>query len=122
MYARKITALNLIGRLEWAEEIEANIGPIGPKLEASYFHPDIWDAAKSLWRSDHRQQAVEAAARALNAALQKKIERRDVSDASLVREALVRMLRRRVSLGCAFRVIEVARPGEAGRKAPFNMA
>jgi hypothetical protein len=61
-----------------------------PQLRADALHPTVWDAAKSLWRSNHRRQAVEAAAIAVNAALQDRLSRRDVSNTALVREAFSR--------------------------------
>jgi hypothetical protein len=83
----RILAMELIGRLEQAEEVEARLSPPGPQLHASNLHPDVWDAARSLWRSQHRREAVEAAARSLNAVLQDRLGRRDITDADLVRQA-----------------------------------
>lgn len=69
-------------------EVVRRIGPPpGPQLSASSLHTTVWDAATSLWRSNHRRQAVEAAAVAVNAALQDKLGRRDLSNTALVREA-----------------------------------
>ena len=61
--------------------------PAGPQLRAAGFHPDVWASAESLWRSGHFQEAVAAAARAVNARLQARVDRRDVSETKLVQEA-----------------------------------
>jgi len=77
--------------LDEGPEIQRRLGPpAGPALRADVLHPTVWDAAKSLWRSNHRRQAVEAAAVAVNAALQEKLGRRDVSNTDLVRQAFTR--------------------------------
>lgn len=52
----------------------------GPKLAGAELHPTVWDAARSYWRTNHRRQAVAAAARAVNALAQAKLGRHDVSD------------------------------------------
>jgi uncharacterized protein (TIGR02391 family) len=67
-----------------ADELQTNLGDPGPKLDASALHPDVWDAAKSFWRSGHHGAAVEAAAKAINAHLQAKVGRRDLSETKLV--------------------------------------
>lgn len=74
--------------LKEGTEVVRRIGPPpGPQLSATSLHPTVWDSATSLWRSNHRRQAVEAAAVAVNAALQDKLGRRDLSNTALVREA-----------------------------------
>jgi hypothetical protein len=83
----RILAMDLIGRVEQAQEIEARLSAPGPQLQASNLHPDVWDAAQSLWRSQHRREAVEAAARSLNAVLQNKLDRREITNADLARQA-----------------------------------
>lgn len=69
------------------EEIADKLSPTGPTLAASALHPDVWQAAQSQWRHDHFGDAVRAASRSVNAALQNKVGRRDVSEAPLVRES-----------------------------------
>jgi hypothetical protein len=68
------------------EELEENLGEAGPALSVATMHRDVWDASKSLWRNGHFGDAVDAAARSINAALQAKVNRRDISDAKLVAE------------------------------------
>jgi Protein of unknown function (Hypoth_ymh) len=68
------------------DELEKNLGEAGPALSVATMHRDVWDASKSLWRNGHFGDAVDAAARSVNAALQAKVERRDISDAKLVAE------------------------------------
>lgn len=68
------------------EELERNLGETGPTLSASTMHADVWDAAKSLWGNGHFGEAVHAAARSVNAMLQAKVNRRDISDVKLINE------------------------------------
>ena len=72
--------------LKRKDEIEANLGEMGPSLSAATMHRDVWDASKSLWRNGHFGEAVSAAAKSVNAALQNKVGRRDSSDMKLVSE------------------------------------
>jgi|SRR5882724_4220478 len=76
----------LLVLLRRKEELEKNLGEIGPTLSVATMHPDVWDAAKSLWGSKHFGDAVDAAARSVNATLQTKVARRDLSDFKLVSE------------------------------------
>lgn len=74
--------------LEHEELLKEKLGPLpSPQLRADQLHPTVWDAAKSLWRSNHRRQAVQAAAVSVNAALQDRIGRRDVSEGKAVQQA-----------------------------------
>ena len=74
--------------LEEGPEVMRHVGPPpGPSIQADSLHPLVWDAAKSLWRSHHRRKAVEAAAISVNAQLQDRVGRRDVSNSDLVRQA-----------------------------------
>ncbi|MFF8400915.1 TIGR02391 family protein [Streptomyces sp. NPDC015684] len=69
---------------EWA----TRLAPDAPSLAADQFHPWVWDAARTFWESGHYRVAVHEAATSINAHLQNKLSRRDVSDAKLVAEAL----------------------------------
>ncbi|MFF9215766.1 TIGR02391 family protein [Streptomyces viridosporus] len=69
---------------EWATRLALD----GPSMPADGFHPWVWDAARTFWESRHYRAAVHAAATSINAHLQDKIGRRDVSDTKLVQEAL----------------------------------
>jgi hypothetical protein len=68
------------------EELDRNLGDAGPTLSASTMHADVWEAAKSLWGNGHFGEAVNAAARSVNAKLQSKVARRDISEAKLINE------------------------------------
>jgi Protein of unknown function (Hypoth_ymh) len=72
----------LADRNEW----RARLAPEAPALLADRLHPWIWNAAQPLWDSQHFRLAVQAAATSLNARLQQKVNRRDVSDDKLVQE------------------------------------
>lgn len=77
-----------IYHLEEGAKVTRALGPPpSPTLRADALHPTVWDTCGSFWRSKHFSAAVSAAARAVNAALQARVERRDVSDRQLVREA-----------------------------------
>lgn len=74
--------------LEEGDKIARAFGPPpGPALRADALHPTVWQACASLWRSNHRRDAVNAAANAVNAAMQDRLGRRDVSNTDLVRQA-----------------------------------
>lgn len=75
------------GELNWAKEIKENLEPTAPQLAADRFHSWVWDGARSLWDSGHFADAVLAAAKHVNARLQNKICRRDISDSQLCGEA-----------------------------------
>ncbi len=69
-----------------AEEFEENLGDTAPKLCAAELHDWIWDGARSLWQSEHYREAVEGAARTLNARTQQKDDRRNLSETKLYQE------------------------------------
>jgi hypothetical protein len=68
-------------------EIRENLGEDAPDLNASNTHRWVWDGARSLWQSGHFAEAVEAAARKLNAETQNKVGRRDISETNLFNQA-----------------------------------
>jgi uncharacterized protein (TIGR02391 family) len=76
-----------LGALADQEEVAARLAPDAPVLPADKFHPWVWDSARTLWESHHYRQAVQTAATTLNAKIQDKVQRRDVSDTKLVQEA-----------------------------------
>lgn len=76
-----------LGRLRTSDEAIAVLGRTGPTMAADGLHPTIWDAASKLWSDGHHGQAVQRAATFLNADIQDKIGRRDVSDVALMGEA-----------------------------------
>lgn len=59
-----------------------------PQLSASKMHELVWRAASAQWSTGHRHEAVLAAAKAVNSRLQAKLDRRDLSEAKLIRDAL----------------------------------
>ena len=75
-----------LGVLADREDVATRLTPDAPVLPADQFHPWVWNSARTLWESHHYRQAVQAAATALNAKIQDKVGRRDVSDAKLVQE------------------------------------
>lgn len=68
-------------------EASVRLRPDSPDLVADQFHPWVWDAAMPLWQAGSKQEAIQAAARSVNARLQQKLNRRDIADAALCREA-----------------------------------
>lgn len=90
--APDLTAVNDVAQrarslIEQRTEIEEKIGPTGPQLAADRLHQYVWESAASLWDLGHFPEAVEAAAKAVNAMLQEKVNRRDVGEVALVRSA-----------------------------------
>lgn len=76
-----------LGVLADREEVAARLVPDAPVLPADKFHPWVWNSARTLWESHHYRQAVQTAATTINAKIQDKVQRRDVSDTKLVQEA-----------------------------------
>src|SRR6185312_11674887 len=60
----------------------------GPTMSASALHAWAWGAARSLWQSGHFREAVRAASVKVNAELQNKLGRRDLSETALFQAAL----------------------------------
>ncbi|MFE0950023.1 TIGR02391 family protein [Streptomyces mutabilis] len=77
-----------LGALTDMDEWATRLAPDAPSLPADQFHPWVWDAARTFWESKHFRAAVHAAASSVSAHLQNKLGRRDVTDATLVQEAL----------------------------------
>jgi hypothetical protein len=50
-------------------------------------HSWAWDGARALWQSGHLREAVTAAAKMVNLETQKKVGRRDISEADLFKQA-----------------------------------
>lgn len=81
------SVLRAIGIHELGNEVRRRMQPDSPDLAADHLHPWVWEAAAPLWNAGSTQEAVHGAARSVNARLQQKLRRRDVSDSSLCREA-----------------------------------
>lgn len=82
-------AQRLIARIDSHGEVNALLAghDASPKLAGSQLHEMVWRAASAQWATGHRQEAVLAASKAVNSMLQSCLDRRDVSDVKLVREA-----------------------------------
>jgi Protein of unknown function (Hypoth_ymh) len=59
-----------IAILSQREELDAIIGPVGPRLSASELNSVIWGSAAALWDGGHIRAAVQTAATALEGLLQ----------------------------------------------------
>ncbi|MET7930523.1 TIGR02391 family protein [Streptomyces sp. NPDC005349] len=80
----KEIALRALALAESAADLEAFLQPGSPALGASTMHPWVWEPTKPLWAAGAHQEAVLAAARTVNARLQQKLGRHDVSETDLV--------------------------------------
>ncbi|MGW9173778.1 TIGR02391 family protein [Streptomyces decoyicus] len=69
------------------DELEKNLGSNAPRMRADNLHPLVWDAAKDLWNDGHHTAAVQRAATFLNAHVQDKTGRHDLSDSGLMSQA-----------------------------------
>jgi hypothetical protein len=80
----------LLARLESHEEVSKRLGGMdgSPNVTTRGMHPLIWSAAQAQWSTGHRHEAVLAAAKAVNSHLQAKLDRRDISESDLIRQAL----------------------------------
>lgn len=74
--------------LEQRAELEARLGENAPSLNAAALHPWAWQSARSLWESGHFREAIRAASVKINAELQNKLGRRDLSESALFQSAL----------------------------------
>lgn len=75
-----------LGILDDRDEWAAHLRPDAPTLPADEFHPWVWEAAQTLWASEHYRAAVNAAATAINAHTQNKVGRRDVANDDLMNQ------------------------------------
>jgi hypothetical protein len=76
-----------LGIIDDREEWAARLQPDAPTLPADRFHVWVWDAASTYWETNHFKAAVNAAATSINARIQSKVDRRDISDADLMNQA-----------------------------------
>ncbi|TLH58135.1 hypothetical protein C1S81_15495 [Mycolicibacterium neoaurum] len=78
-------ARRALGHLATSAETERHIfGTSAPTMSADSLHAVVWDAAAKLWRDEHHESAVQRAATFLNAHVQDRTGRRDVSDSALM--------------------------------------
>lgn len=87
MWRHREAAHRAIALLEAEQELQENLGSGAPQLDASTLHSWVWGSVQGLWSSGHFREAVGAAARAVNAQAQAKLERRDASEAKLLSDA-----------------------------------
>ena len=65
-----VAIVEAIAILSQREELEAIVGPAGPRLSASDLNAVIWGSAAALWDGGHIRAAVQTAATALEGLLQ----------------------------------------------------
>lgn len=83
----RVWNIRCIAAIERDAELRANLGDNAPRLNAANLHPWVWDGARSLWASGHYAEAVEAAAKKINAETQNKVGRRDIAETELFNQA-----------------------------------
>jgi uncharacterized protein (TIGR02391 family) len=72
------------GRLVIGEPVRRGRGTQTPMPAVDRLHPTVWKAAETRWKTKHLHDAVIAASKAVNAMLQKKVGRNDVSEVKLI--------------------------------------
>ncbi|WP_304452477.1 TIGR02391 family protein [Nocardiopsis sp. YSL2] len=77
-------ALGAKGICENFEEMERALAPDGPVASAGHLHEWVWGSAEQLWLASAYQEAVNAASRSINARIQQKSGRKDISESDLV--------------------------------------
>ncbi|MCG2624694.1 TIGR02391 family protein [Arthrobacter sp. I2-34] len=80
-------AQRAVVQIEQQAMIAEKLGDNAPMINTSAFHAWAWEGARSLWHSGHYREAVRAASVKVNAELQNKLGRRDVSEQTLFQEA-----------------------------------
>ncbi|GAB3398981.1 TIGR02391 family protein [Flindersiella endophytica] len=80
------SCIRALAILDQRAEIEENVGDAGPQLSAGTLHPWVWEVARSLWETRHYREAVQVAATSINAHLQDRSGRRELSDYKLTTE------------------------------------
>jgi hypothetical protein len=75
-----------LGILEDQAILSSKLAPDTPTLLADRMQPWVWEVARPLWEIQQFRQAILAAATAINAQLQAKVGRRDISDDKLIQE------------------------------------
>lgn len=76
------------GLLVIGEPVRRGRGTQAPTPAVDQLHPTVWKAAETRWKAKQLNDAVMAASKAVNAMLQTKVARTDVSEVKLVQEAL----------------------------------
>jgi hypothetical protein len=83
-----LATVRALAQLQRAAELAEKLGEAAPKMGADAMHSWAWEGARSLWQSRHYGEAVRAAIVKLNAELQNKVQRPDLSETSLFQQAL----------------------------------
>lgn len=73
--------------IEREAELRDRLGDGAPEMDAGKLHPWIWESAAPLWATGHFNQAVTQAAIRVNAETQGKLNRRDISETDLFKQA-----------------------------------
>ncbi|MEO6116740.1 MAG: TIGR02391 family protein [Pseudolysinimonas sp.] len=81
-------AQRAIVELENRAELATRLGDNAPTISAAALHPWVWDSARSLWQSGHYREAVRAVSVKVNAEVQTRLGRRDISETALFQSAL----------------------------------
>lgn len=76
-----------VARLRTGAETRAKLGSGAPTMAADQLHPNVWNEAARRWNAGNYSDAVQRAATYLNANVQDLLQRHDVSDSELMREA-----------------------------------
>ena len=76
-------AQRALGVLADMDDWDTKLQPDAPALVADRLHPWVWESAAPLWEAGVRQDAVLTAARTVNARLQQKLNRHDISEKEL---------------------------------------
>lgn len=80
----KVAIRQTLELLNHRAEVQKYLGNEGPIMQVNQLHSVIWNASKDLWRDKHYGQAVNRAATFLNAHVQDKSGRTDISDKNLM--------------------------------------
>jgi hypothetical protein len=81
-----VLARQALARVLTDAETRAILGSTAPTMAADGLHPTIWNSASGRWDAGHFSDAVQRAATFLNAEIQDRTGRRDISDAALMKE------------------------------------
>lgn len=83
----RAAAIRAKAALEREAEIKEHLGENAPEISAANLHPWVWSGARALWQSGHFRSAVEDALKKVNAEVQNKVGRRDLSETKLFQES-----------------------------------
>jgi uncharacterized protein (TIGR02391 family) len=81
-------ALRAAGLAKDYAALQRSLKPDAPYIAADGLHKWVWDAARPMLEADARQEAVNTAARAVNARIQQKTGRTDIGEYELVMQVL----------------------------------